>query len=80
MYEYQSEIIYSYKNIDDNLNYNLKVTNTYSTTVIAKIKGMPRSLFYDIPCYVTMIYENLYTSYCLTKYEDIEVQNHVNYM
>ena len=26
----------------------------YSTTVIAKIKGMPRSLFYDIPRYVTM--------------------------
>ena len=32
--------------------------NTISTTVIiAKIKGMPRSLFYDIPCYVTMDYE-----------------------
>ena len=30
-----------------------------STTVIAKIKGMPRSLFYDtpVPCYVTMDYE-----------------------
>ena len=24
-----------------------------SITVIAKIKGMARSLFYDIPCYVT---------------------------
>ena len=28
-----------------------------STTVIAKIKGMPRSLFYVIPRYVTMDYE-----------------------
>ena len=26
----------------------------YSTTVIAKIKGMPRSLFYDRPLYITM--------------------------
>ena len=78
MYEYQSEIIYSYKNIDDNLNYNLKVTNTYSTTVIAKIKGMPRSLFYDIPCYVTMDYER----WLLTREEicAFEAQNHANYM
>ena len=31
----------------------------YSTTIIVKIKGMLRSLFYDIPCYmyVTMDYE-----------------------
>ena len=29
----------------------------HSTTVIAKIKGMPRSLFYVIPRYVTMDYE-----------------------
>ena len=29
----------------------------YSTTVIAKIRGMPRSLFYDIPCYVTIDYK-----------------------
>ena len=28
-----------------------------STMVIAKIKGMPRSLFYVIPPYVTMDYE-----------------------
>ena len=28
-----------------------------STTVIAKIKGMPRSLFYVIPRYVTVDYE-----------------------
>ena len=27
-----------------------------------KIKEMPRSLFYDIPCYVTMDYERWYTS------------------
>ena len=33
------------------------VIKSHSTTVIAKIKGMPRSLFYDIPCYVTMDYE-----------------------
>ena len=31
--------------------------NLYSTTVIAKIKGMPRSLFYIIPHYITMDYE-----------------------
>ena len=31
--------------------------NVISTTVIAKIKGMPRSLFYVIPRYVTMDYE-----------------------
>ena len=30
----------------------------YSTTVIAKIKEMARSLFYVIPRYVTMDYEN----------------------
>ena len=29
----------------------------YSTTVIAKIEGMPRSLFYVIPRYVTMDHE-----------------------
>ena len=34
-----------------------KLTRIYSTTVIAKIKEMPRSLFYVIPCYVTMDYE-----------------------
>ena len=33
------------------------VLKLYSTTVIAKIKGMPRSLFYVIPRYVTMDYE-----------------------
>ena len=31
----------------------------YSTTIIEKIKKMPRSLFLDIPCYVTMGYEKL---------------------
>ena len=39
----------------------------YSTTVIAKIKGMPRSLFYDIPCHVTMDYEKWCTSLLLTQ-------------
>ena len=54
-----------------------------STTVIAKIKGMPRSFFYDIPCYVIMDYEKWYTSILLTQCEEIrafEVQNHANYM
>ena len=56
-----------------------------STTVIAKIKGMPRSLFYDtpVPCYVTMDYEKWYTALLLTQCEEIrafEVQNHDNYM
>ena len=54
-----------------------------STTVIAKIKGMPRSLFYVIPRYVTMDYDKLYTSLLLTQYEEIrafEVQDHVEYM
>ena len=37
-----------------------------STTVIAKIKEMLRSLFYDIPCYVTMDYEKWYSSLLLT--------------
>ena len=55
----------------------------YSTTVIAKIKGMPRSLFYVIPRYVTVDYEKCYTSLPLTQCEEIcafEVQNHVNYV
>ena len=30
-----------------------------STKVIEKIRGMPRSLFYDTPSYVTMDYEKL---------------------
>ena len=34
----------------------LKCHNVNSTTVIAKIKGMPRSLFYVIPHYVTMVH------------------------
>ena len=55
----------------------------YSTTVIAKIKEMSRSLVYDIPCYVTMDYEKWYTSLLLTQCEEIrafEVQNHVNFI
>ena len=36
----------------------------------AKIKGMPRLLFYDIPCYVTMDYEKWYTSLLLTQCEE----------
>ena len=54
----------------------------YSTTVIAKIKRMPRSLFYVIPRYVTMDYEKC-KHINVKKCEDIrafEVQNHVNYM
>ena len=53
----------------------------YYTTVIAKIKGMPWSLFYDIPSYVTMDYEKWHTFFLLTQCEEIhafEVQNHVN--
>ena len=42
-----------------------------STTVIAKIKGISWSLFYDIPCYVTMDYEKLCTSLLLTQCEEI---------
>ena len=34
----------------------------YSSTVIGKIKEMPRSLFYDILCNVTTDYEKWYTS------------------
>ena len=52
-----------------------------STTVIAKIKGMPRSLYYDMPCYVTMVHEKSYIS--MTQCEEtraFEVQNHANYM
>ena len=55
--------------------------NVIYTTVIAKIKWMPRSLFYVIPRYVTMDYEKWHTSLLLTQCEDIrafEVQNHVN--
>ena len=43
------------------------VFNSYSTTVIAKSKGMSRSLFYDIPCYVTMDYEKWFFWYNLKK-------------
>ena len=38
-------------------NTNTAVFKMYSTTVIAKIKEMPRSLFYVIPRYVTMDFE-----------------------
>ena len=54
-----------------------------STMVIAKIKEMPTSSFYVIPCYVTMDYEKWYTSLLLKQCEEIrafEVQNHANYM
>ena len=30
---------------------------SHSTSVVAKMKGMPRSLIYNIPLYVTMDYE-----------------------
>ena len=39
----------------------------HSTTVIAKIKGMPRSLFYDTPCYVAIDYDKWYTSFLLKR-------------
>ena len=54
-----------------------------STTVIEKIKEMPRSLFYYIPCYVTIGYEKWYTTLLWAQCEKIcafEIQNHVNYM
>ena len=54
-----------------------------STTVIAKIKEMLRSLFYDILYYITMDYEKRYTPLLLAQCEKIcafETQNHVNYM
>ena len=57
--------------------------NMYSTTVIAKIKGMPRSLFYVIPRFVTMDYEKWYTSLLLTQCGEIcafEAQNQVSCM
>ena len=38
-----------------------------SITVLAKIKEMPRSYFYDIPCFATMDYEKLHTSILFTK-------------
>ena len=50
----------------------------YSTTVIATIKEMPQSLFYDIPCYVTMDYEKFFDT--SEEIRAFEVQNHVNYM
>ena len=51
--------------------------------VIAKIKGMLRSLLYDIACSVTMDFEKLYTSILLTQIGEIrafKLQNHVNNM
>ena len=36
-----------------------------STTVIGKIREMPRSLFYNILCYVTMDYKKWYVSLLL---------------
>ena len=58
-------------------------SDTYSTTVIAKIKGMLRLLFYDIPRYVTIGSEKLYTYLSLSHCEKIcafEVKNLFNNM
>ena len=55
----------------------------YSTTVIEKIIVMPKSLFYVLPCYVTMGYEKWDTTVLKAQCEKIcafEMQNNVNYM
>ena len=39
--------------------------------ILKKIKGMPRSLFYDILCYLTMDYEKWFTSILLIQCEEI---------
>ena len=55
----------------------------HSTTVIAKIKEIPRSLFNDIPRNVKMGYEKWYTPLHLAQCEKkraFKNQNHVNYM
>ena len=59
------------------------VQKANSTAFIAKIKEMPRSLFYDIPCYVTMGYKKWNTPLRWAQCEKLsafETQSHVNYM
>ena len=61
--------------------YHEQIQTWISPTVIAKIKAMPRSLFYDMQCYVTMIYERYYTPLLLAQREKkraFESQNRVN--
>ena len=60
-------------NLHIDIKFNVQILrNIYNdTTVIAKIKEKPRSLFYDIPCYVTMGYEKLYISLLVAQCEEI---------
>ena len=80
-YLHRNVLIYLHINIKFNVQIFRNIYN--ATTVIAKITEKPRSLFYDIPCFVTMGFEKLYISLLVAQCKEIcafEILNHVDYM